>query len=206
MMSEYVDEQAVAQERGVMAGHVQYEWDMLNQTAALLLDIKDRGHAIQGKAEGLPVGLRSAIIESFAVHARTLIEFLFFRPNDKDIRLGHYDPSWESSKDRDEGFDAWKHCHDRASREISHLSLGRWRENKAGSDAFLWDVADLRDRLNKEMERAIGIVPGLHRPEHPPIPDWEKITATYSEEFSAGPSSTTNKSAFFPSALTAKTS
>ena len=116
---------------------VEYEIRMLGRTRNMLR---------QGE---VPVAgeLHDAVLESFAVHTRNLIEFFFGTPKDRkdDVRAEHFfgDPTrWrEIAGDKPPDF---AEAQKRANKQISHLTyarVGLTQEEKG------WLIADLGRKL-----------------------------------------------------------
>jgi hypothetical protein len=111
--------------------HVAYEIGMFYATHGLLM-----GDAIVGR-------LHNAVLESFAIHVRNLVEFLFDPPEKDDIRAEHYfkDPkTWHGlrGKKPEELTAAQK----QANKQISHLTYARVGADKG------WFVGDLSFTLH----------------------------------------------------------
>jgi len=103
--------------------HLLHEFNMLWQTAA----------ALSNSTPGL---LTSALIESFAIHARNLIEFLCTHPEDGYVAAEHFfdDPGeWPTNMPPTLG-----RLYGRASAEVSHLTTNRQSGTPPQKD---WDIA-----------------------------------------------------------------
>jgi hypothetical protein len=97
--------------------HLMHELSMLWETACALPEAK----------EGTTVYI--ALLESFAIHLRNLIEFFFFPTRGEYVRARHFfdDPaSWP-----DKATAEWTKLYSRASNEVSHLTTGRVDGNPA---------------------------------------------------------------------------
>jgi hypothetical protein len=98
-------------------------------------------------AKTLPDPLRSALLESFAIHLRNLIDFFTVpkgKERDTDVIAADFAPAW--SQKRSATFEDAKV---RADKEVSHLTLGR----KDGLDASKpWQVGALFHELQPVAE------------------------------------------------------
>lgn len=101
-----------------------------------------------GKELGRPhvSPMRSALIESFVIHLRNLIDFFFTpRSHDDDVIAADLCPGWSESisPKLDE-------AKKRANKELNHLTLGR----KSGFDPSKpWDVGGLFDEVHSVAQR-----------------------------------------------------
>jgi hypothetical protein len=125
-----------------MVEHIAYEWEQLHRSAQLLR------HRPAGQDQN---GERQALIESFAIHARNLIEFLHLdRTYPTDVRAtdflasGHPWPTTSSSGLA--GLMAKVFV--QANKQIAHLSIDRAR---AAPMDFDWAIDDIIDELEKKM-------------------------------------------------------
>lgn len=120
-----------------MLEHVAYEIWMLNETAALLQQMK-RGV------------VQYAVLESFCMHARSLTEFLYRRPRAKDasrrLSAWHYDPDWTRTRTAALGGDppVLDDTRERVNGWVAHLMDVRVRREP--TDAR-WDVANIHQAL-----------------------------------------------------------
>jgi hypothetical protein len=92
--------------------HLQYEINMVCGTASEL-------------AAGVPSGvLRNALIESFTIHVRALLSFLYDdKKFDDDLVAGDYVPDWSSKRPPKPA--ALGHAQFRVGKEIAHLTYNR---------------------------------------------------------------------------------
>lgn len=135
--------------RRIARDHLSYEIDMLYSTFALIPDT-----LIQSR----PV-LRSAVIESFALHTRVLLDFFFGEnPKSDDLVANDYfqeDPEyWDRTKRLIPGFQDIKLLRRRTHKQVAHLTYNRllvtphesqWKE--PGEDALHIIEAALREFL-----------------------------------------------------------
>jgi hypothetical protein len=96
-----------------------------------------------------PPALRSALVESFAIHLRNLIDFFFPHPRqssrDDDVLAVHFYPGWNETISP-----ALDMAKERANKEISHLTL----ERKDGLDPTKpWDAVALSEDVHKVAKR-----------------------------------------------------
>ncbi len=128
-----------------MVGHVHYEWNMLHHTANHLRAIDSRGWIA-------PVGVKSALVESFAIHARNLIEF--FSPTygrySTDLRAKHYVKNWKMPDSP-----ALAGVYDRSSKRVQHLTTYRTSE----SDDEGWDILAIVECIDNAMSLFAAAAP-----------------------------------------------
>lgn len=110
--------------------HIYYEWRMLNETADFW--------------ENAPEGYKkSAFIESFLIHCRNLVEFLFHNQNsDYLVAMYYTNKTWAPTKTALlKRWDIHKY--------VAHLTFYR---NKGIVD---WPVQDLRREINQLMHKFV---------------------------------------------------
>jgi hypothetical protein len=103
--------------------------------------------------------LRSALIESFVIHLRNLVDFFFTaRGHDDDVVAADFYPDWNKAISA-----RLKDARERANRELSHLTLGR----KSGLHPDKsWDVGGLFQEIHEvAMCFATGASPQKLSPE-----------------------------------------
>lgn len=93
--------------------------------------------------------LRSAVIESFVIHLRNLIDFFFTAPtHDDDVAAIHFCPQWNEAIPN-----ILKLARDRANKELSHLTLQR----KTGLHPDKpWDVAALFQSVHQVAKKFVS--------------------------------------------------
>lgn len=109
--------------------HLAYEIDMFRATADLLA-----AGSLQNTA------VENAVLESFTVHARALVQF-FFRPHktyDDDMLAEQYVENWASVWESVPA--ALVKVNERVGKEIAHLTFERLRIAPAAKS---WDIAEI---------------------------------------------------------------
>jgi len=108
--------------------HIYYEWRMLNETSLFWADAPE-GYA------------KSALLESFLIHCRNLIYFLFAsRKIKEDLLASDYLETWNS--EMPQLLKDWK---EKIHKYVAHLSFDR---NKG---IVYWPVMELRQEINHLM-------------------------------------------------------
>lgn len=136
------------------ANDLLYEVQMLFNTAALLEDDGrwNTGWGWQSKT------LYMAILESFLVHARSLMDFVC-PPRNWDSRVVHargiFAADYCGQDWKPRPWPTLRQEHKQISREIQHLTLDR---PPVGRN---WTYADLRNKLGAELLRFVGEADGL---------------------------------------------
>ncbi|MFC1596682.1 hypothetical protein ACFL5Q_01935 [Planctomycetota bacterium] len=128
-----------AEDLAAIAAHLKYEWNMLIQAATLLQQLQSQ-HA----RRELAPGLWSALIESFAVHVRNLIEFLLYGATDKYARAVDFfdDPrDWTGNRQRPQVLNTAQKM---ANEQIAHLTYGRVHVAPEGRE---WHVGPIVEAL-----------------------------------------------------------
>lgn len=106
-----------------MSEHVLYEFEMLVR----IPDVLNRGGFGQDHAT-----ISNALIESFVVHARGLDRFLFLDPHKDDVAAVDYFPGGDWPVKRgEERPQILIAAHDRAGKEIAHITIGRLKVSEA---------------------------------------------------------------------------
>jgi len=117
--------------RDYAADHISYELSMLYETAMCLE---------HGKALDTEIIVTNALVESFAIHARTLAQFLYYGPRR---------PGDVTAEEYVRNVRAWKEARgsippelqeviDRTGKEIAHLTI---RRPPSGDPQKRWNVA-----------------------------------------------------------------
>jgi hypothetical protein len=135
--------------------HVLYEVWMLRGLTDRLLEVLAHDREAGGRDTGwLELPTRNAQVESFAIHARALLEFFYKpdRPRPDDALARHYCPrGWEPPK-VGESLEVVKQ---RVGKEVAHLTYGRALLTE---EARLWKYAaiwlDLATVLRTFLEHA----------------------------------------------------
>lgn len=130
--------------------HLYYEFDMFLWAARLLGSGAPRGASTREDA----VRLNSALIETFVVHLRNVIEFLYKgtpaedpphpyrgQPRDTDVAAEDFCPAggWHPTITQ-----PLTDAHDRADKEVGHLTTWRLPASDQGK---VWDFTRLADAL-----------------------------------------------------------
>jgi hypothetical protein len=151
--------------------HLFHELNMTFQTAAALTDSK-------------PCPVTSALIESFAIHARNLIEFLCIRPKDGYVAAEHF---FENPGDWNAKMPpALAKIYGRASAEVSHLTTDRQSgippEKEWNPDSVIKEIEPIaRDFATRASLKRLGPkVLGLLRQRPDQLKVWLDGNATYS--------------------------
>jgi hypothetical protein len=128
-------------------GHLAYEIRMFNETARILMS--------GAFGEGV---IRNALLESFTVHTRQLLQF--FHPSgakQSDVLAEHYfdDPMvWR--KIRGGIPSPVSAVNQRVGREIAHLTYGRL---EVQPDAKAWNIRDIREAMMQLVEAFLRHAP-----------------------------------------------
>jgi len=110
--------------RRFLREHLSYEVEMLRGTAEKLLAIVLHDQAVGKKDYAFAdLTLRNALLESFTVYARALLDFLYPPPNarDDDALATHYVEDW-APPEFQPPLDLLR---GRVGKEIAHLTYGR---------------------------------------------------------------------------------
>lgn len=89
-----------------------------------------------------------ALLESFAIHVRNLIEFFYYDESGEYVRAKHFfdDPfTWSPSRPSDVN-----RLHSRASKEVTHLTTGRVSGNPPEKEWRTGDALALIEAVAKE--------------------------------------------------------
>lgn len=126
--------------------HLRYELHMLEATARALAEAE--------------VPLKYALIESFAVHARVLLEFLYRKRGDRGVRDSDvlacdFCPGWQAPPIPA----VLERVPHRTGKEIVHLTYDR---NGKTPEEWLWPVPAMRDAILIDMEKFLNVVPTVH--------------------------------------------
>ncbi len=130
-----------------MSEHLHYEIQMLvdtSRTLALLGVNELNGPILQT--------IRNALVESFAIHTRVLLDFLNSKQTyDTDMIADHYfDDPMEWKKARPKNTPLLESVHSRVGKEIAHLSYNRLKDeyaNKEWSTKIAKDVVVTLDKF-----------------------------------------------------------
>ena len=126
--------------------HIQYEISMLWGCGQLLM------RDLQGASPDLITLLRNALLESFAIHLRNLVDFLCPGQNvkDTDVLADDFFPHGKRPATFPSLPDDLKLARERAHKQVSHLTSGRLNEGDPGKN---WSTVALTkevlDVLNK---------------------------------------------------------
>jgi len=124
-----------------------YEVDMLNETARALSSQKNNG-----------VFLNNALLESFLIHLRNLIDFLYLpKCNKDDILAQDFFPNpedWLKLRPKQgESLDTAKR---KTNKLLAHLTYSRLRIPK---DQAKWDFMYLRNEIVSRIQVFLGVCP-----------------------------------------------
>jgi hypothetical protein len=132
------------------SNHLHYEWTMFNATAEKLAQ------------PGLDDVTRNAFIESFAIHARIFMAFLFEAgsKNPEDVLAKHffsdqsvYEGKLETNKIK--APDQFK-INSRVGKEVAHLS---YKRQQVTPEMKTWEISAIRDAIIPAMETFLACVP-----------------------------------------------
>jgi hypothetical protein len=118
-----------------------YELTMLKSTAQKLESTKNEPRGV----------VENALLESFAIHARCLIQFLYGKEKEEYVTASHYVDGWIPTKTN-----ALGRTVGRASEEIVHLSFKRvnlWDEAKK------WDLYEIEKQISEAFTELLKRVP-----------------------------------------------
>ncbi len=119
--------------------HLLYEVQMLFITGLSLL----------GRPQQLSEPIKNAVIESFAMHTRNLIDFLYpSQVRDTDVVAGHFCSPASLSPCFDNCPDNLKEARRRANKEVGHLTTDRI---SGAPPEKSWPVAELLTHIGNEM-------------------------------------------------------
>ena len=126
--------------------HLHYEWDMLNYLAQAMSERR------LGKAQGNEDAvLSNAMIESFAVHVRNLIFFLFTEePKLDDVLATHFvsDPAAFKTACGVKS-EILKNAQSRAGKEVAHLTYDRL---KFTAETRAWRFVEIATEVHRVMK------------------------------------------------------
>jgi hypothetical protein len=120
--------------------HVQYEIAMLLGCQQLLM------RSFESSSQNLKVVLRNVLVESFAIHLRNLVDFLYPGPNIKstDVLADDFFPHGK----RPVAFPSLPHdletARKHAHKQVSHLTTGRLNEGDPGKN---WPTFALTQKI-----------------------------------------------------------
>jgi hypothetical protein len=125
-----------------MLDHLHYEIDMINKTSVLIRSMGDDESDT----------FRNAVLESFLVHVRILLEFLFHSDNHPDeVRADDYVPDWiqhrNFSKDTKRFFAKLQRA---VNARVSHLSIRRLTPEESDIE---WGDAQIVNELSHALQR-----------------------------------------------------
>jgi hypothetical protein len=128
--------------------HIRYECEMFESTASWL----------RGASSGTPITLRNAVLESFTVHLRALIDFFYpCAPRSDDIIASDYVLGWQAGAMPPE----LENARDRTNKEIAHLT---YRRNDVGPAAKGWAIASLTGLMFAVIAQFAEVVPEANLP------------------------------------------
>lgn len=87
--------------------------------------------------------LNMALIESFIIHLRNIIDFFYIHPKDDDIIAEFYYPNWENNRPKKS--ELLRNSKIRANKELAHLTT--LRKNGIPKEKS-WDIKRLRKEIN----------------------------------------------------------
>ncbi len=111
--------------------HFIYEVDMLYHSTVRLIDSQKNRHQV-----GINLSL-----ETFLLHSRNIVEFLFFDKNDKypdDARASDFISSQQHSNLKNNYSENLKKLYTRASKEVTHLTYSRIYDSNAVEKQWEW--------------------------------------------------------------------
>ena len=132
--------------------HLVYEIQMLNETGRVLSTFRadesnDRDRVVQ-----------NALVESFALHARTIISLLYYgKQKDDDVVAGDFldDPvAWENR--RPAMTDLLKTVHRRVAKEVAHLTYARV---EITDEERKWPFVQVAIDIDRVLKEFIALLP-----------------------------------------------
>jgi hypothetical protein len=121
--------------------HLQYEVDMLCWSAGILAKLapyKDKGL--------LPWAINNGLLTTFAVHARNLVQFLYFHSKGKDyatdIVIEDYVDESTVAKALPPISPLLEEVLTKANKQAAHLTIERIEYDKAGKEWMWWEIVD----------------------------------------------------------------
>lgn len=130
--------------RRFSAEHLRYEIGMFVETATVLAQIMPTQ---------VPKVIKNALVESFAIHVRNLIEFLYLPANPKsdDVTADHYVdniPAWHAARGKMPK--DLVRAKRRANKQIAHLTRARYQGQARQKQ---WNLLRLRDLLVPRLKK-----------------------------------------------------
>ncbi len=127
--------------------HLFYEFWMFTSLA--------RGMASGIFNEGI---ISNALLESFTIHARVLLDFLFSEnPRSDDVIAEDYIPSQSDwVKIKGSKSEILKDIHKRVGKEVAHLTYYR---QKVTLDAKIWNFIEIANEINSIFNKFLNLVP-----------------------------------------------
>jgi hypothetical protein len=119
--------------------HFAYEVEELVFCDSFIASLFHHRAAIDRK--GLFAGLQNTGMEHFLLHARVLLEFLFFGPHEDEPRASDYVKNWSDIRQWTETLKTFQ---DRVNKEITHLS---WRRVGISPEDKTWMLQPIVDDL-----------------------------------------------------------
>jgi hypothetical protein len=124
--------------------HVKYEFEMLTETATLL-----QSHPTLTEAH------QRAILESFVIHFRNLLEFFYWNPGEDRILAEHFAPgAWRDKRPKKSAL-LFK-GHSRACNEIAHLTFARLGVR---NEDWPWPVAEITKEMSELYDLFLKLAP-----------------------------------------------
>jgi hypothetical protein len=109
--------------------HLLYEVEMLRELTAKLKEVVEHARAGHDVDEVYPVVVRNAMVESFAVRTRLLVDFIYGYGSHKDDTFAeHYvDGRWAPAK-----LDWVEEARDKVNKGVAHLTYHRLLDERKG--------------------------------------------------------------------------
>lgn len=137
------DEPTKEELENVAKSGLKYVVWMLNETAILT----DEPNSVKN----------NAYIESFVIHARILITFLYDMPDSRDtILAANYLESWNETLSKT---DLLLNVKERANKMAAHLTREGLKKYDADEEYKEWDRIKIRDEINKKLREFLDTVP-----------------------------------------------
>lgn len=129
-----------------MSEHLYYEYDMMIRTANMLMQKNVLN-------SWFSISLKNALVESFSIHVRNLIQFFYNDTTDQDdlLAIHYFEDKEQWIGIRGELTSTLKTAKKKANKQISHLTFTRLT-NKPGKN---WEVEKIAKELIGLMSKFI---------------------------------------------------
>ena len=123
--------------------HLRYEFQMLLATARLL------------QTRGLPSDHAYALLESWVLHVRNLIDFFYTPKKMDDVVMVEFSSGWKGIREFPKITTELARARDRANKEMAHLTYSRIGKSDADRQ---WAVGPITSQLIERMKAFADLV------------------------------------------------